>query len=88
MKNGKLIEQEMPRAAKDLFRRQLAMKNQTSTKKRSQKKKKQGYLLFAVTLISKSIWDEKNDEQRRVVSLMMCLCIKFNTGKQTHHPSR
>lgn len=41
MKNGKLIEQEMPRAAKDLFRRQLAMKNQTSMKKRSQTKKKQ-----------------------------------------------
>lgn len=32
----------MPRAAKDLFRRQLAMKNKTTVKKTDRKKKKQG----------------------------------------------
>ena len=41
-KNDKLSEQEMPRAAKDLFRRQLVMKNKSTMKKTAKKKKKQG----------------------------------------------
>jgi len=41
-KNDKLSEQEMPRAAKDLFRRQLVMKNKSTMKKTDKKKKKQG----------------------------------------------
>ena len=42
LKNDKHNEQEMPRAAKDLFRRQLAMKKKSTMKKSDKKKKKQG----------------------------------------------
>ena len=44
LKNDKDNEQEMPRAAKDLFRRQLAMKEKSTMKqkKSDKKKKKQG----------------------------------------------
>jgi len=42
LKNDKLSEQEMPRAAKDLLRRQLAMKKKSTLKKPDKKKKKQG----------------------------------------------
>lgn len=56
LKNDKLSEQEMPRAAKDLFRRQLAMKNKTTTKKTDKKKKKQGTKCVAVfTQLTKTL---------------------------------
>lgn len=41
----------MPRAAKDLFRRQLAMKNQTIMKKQDKKKKKQGHYFAPFIII-------------------------------------
>ncbi|XP_068762007.1 coiled-coil domain-containing protein 137-like [Montipora capricornis] len=40
-KNDKLIEQEMPRAAKDLLRRQQELQYKTTKKKRRRKEKKQ-----------------------------------------------
>jgi len=46
LKSDKLIEQEMPRAAKDLFRRQLAMKNQATARKKDKKRKKEGRCFF------------------------------------------
>ena len=42
LKNDRHSEQEMPRAAKDLLRRQLAMKKKSTVKKTDKKKKKQG----------------------------------------------
>ena len=42
LKNDKPSEQEMPRAAKDLIRRQLAMKKKSTTRKTDKTKKKQG----------------------------------------------
>lgn len=53
LKNDKLKEQEMPRAAKDLLRRQLAIKNKTTMKKIDKKKKKQGtkWVLVLIWLV-------------------------------------
>lgn len=42
LKNDKHNEQEVPRSAKDLLRRQLAMKEKSTMKKTDKKKKKQG----------------------------------------------
>lgn len=51
LKNDKLSEQEMPRAAKDLFRRQVDMKKKSTMKKTDRKKKKQGTKCIWIMLI-------------------------------------
>jgi len=86
LKNNKLSEQEMPRAAKDLFRRQLVMKNKSTMKKTAKKKTKQGMTKFQrIPGESKKQYFDRIDHQATVeVAESLKASRKMRDGRRKH----
>ncbi|KAJ7371119.1 hypothetical protein OS493_027807 [Desmophyllum pertusum] len=76
----------MPRAAKDLFRRQLAMKNKTTVKKTDRKKKKQGMTKFQrIPGESKKQYFDRIDREATVeVAETLKASRKMRDGRKKH----
>lgn len=86
LKNDKHNEQEMPRAAKDLFRRQLAMKKKSTMKKTDKKKKKQGMTKFQqIPGESKKQFFDRIDREATVeVAEYLKASRKMRDGRRKH----
>lgn len=86
LKNDKLRDQEMPRAAKDLFRRQLDLKRQTTTRRKETKKKKPGIPKFQrIPGESKKQYFHRIDhEAASEVALSLKASKKMREGRKRH----
>lgn len=86
LKNDKHNEQEMPRSAKDLLRRQLAMKEKSTVKKTDKKKKKQGMTKFQqIPGESKKQFFDRIDREATVeVAEYLKASRKMRDGRRKH----